>query len=272
MSPFSQVDYFPLMKLPRELRDKIYEAALVRDVVRIEAMECQSPAMQPPRFSPTYLRRAVRNRSVLQHIESEYNTRAVTYQAYHRRIDDEGYVHIDNLPHDFPNLALFFVNPQLYQECCSTFYSKNVFSFEPSSDLDSFGPAQACLWFLKDRPPVALHKICKTSLKFGTAERWCPLWAWEDNKVWDLFIATTKLPINLRTLHLNIVGPVPDVRTSPWSKPPNSRYVRPGYAHHWPKGLLQITGLKELKITLTADYSDIQLLQMIMTSGVASLS
>ncbi|KAF2817376.1 uncharacterized protein BDZ99DRAFT_513616 [Mytilinidion resinicola] len=146
-----QRQYFPLLDLPRELRDLIYEYALVaKDGIHIRAVPPVPNGRLPICRSPT------KRRSILYNGYSKYHECHfdVTYEFY-----------APKGPHDVCDLSIFLVNKQVYAEASKIFYSQNIFDFCPEMDEDrSFS---TCHLFLMDRPTSASSKIRSLALRFG---------------------------------------------------------------------------------------------------------
>jgi len=168
-SEFSRPPGF--LRLPRELRDIIYEYALVRDVIEIESAVTKAPKSRLAvgseigfcdalysRFPLTY---PLCNRSNWQisldllaipesHFQLDSSKVHMTYQYSRRhriRCDQK------------PALELFLVCNQVYNEAKEVFYAKNVFYFNSGFQI----PAVAA--FLRDRPLSSLALIRSISLQ-----------------------------------------------------------------------------------------------------------
>lgn len=142
---------FVLAKAPRELRDAIYEAALVLDVIVV------TPTELPKRENVS--------RSTWQ------GTRNPLIAGH--AIDGAG-VHEENVTYSYnlqarqnnaPSLNLFYTSRQIYTECWPIFYKHNMFDF--SNAKTTFTAASMCLAFLSDRPEPVLQHIHRMHLSVG---------------------------------------------------------------------------------------------------------
>lgn len=142
---------FDIAKIPRELRDMIYEAALVRDVILVAPTEV-------PRYENV-------SRSTWQDIRDPPIAGPRVYRtgAHEETVTNSYYLQASN--NDAPNLNLFHTSRQIYTECWSIFYKHNMFDF--SSSGTTVTAASMCLAFLNDRPQRALQLIRRIHLSFG---------------------------------------------------------------------------------------------------------
>ena len=237
---------FPLLQLPRELRDRIYEYALV---------DCQDLAIS---IGSTRKRYNVweNEEPPFQKRYSDFISDPVHRTSFACPVERRNFTYVngtglacfemkgfawDEIRRE-PELSLFHTNRQVYQEASEIFYSKNLFSFEVG--VDSLA---CCLAFLKDRPTRALQQIRSIGLKLGQPA--FKSYAFESftapllEKFWD--------EMKLHRLDLSFHGILPDVRQTPWKWPiGDMSLAKQERIETFIEGLVQITKLKRLSITL----------------------
>lgn len=210
---------------PQELRDMIYEAALVRDVITV---------------APTKLQRCKKiSRSTWQDIKTSEVAIPGMGRAGENIEPVTNSYYLQNNGDDAPNLAIFQTSRQVYAECWPIFYQRNLFDFSKAEK--TITAASMCLAFLNDRPPQALQFIRRMHLQFGESlyhdrawlnlRPYCPQWGQLCSQI------STKL--SLRQLVLSV----------------SERYARSGIIdpgivdfHPWVQEIRQITNLRELKV------------------------
>ena len=142
---------FDIAKIPRELRDMIYEAALVRDMIIV------APTVLPKCESVSRSTwQDTRDPPIAGHGVDQAG-------AHEDTITNSYYLRASN--NDAPNLNLFHTSRQIYTECWSIFYKHNMFDFSCSET--TVMAASMCLAFLNDRPQPALQLIRRMHLSFG---------------------------------------------------------------------------------------------------------
>ncbi|KAL9068488.1 MAG: hypothetical protein Q9161_006136 [Pseudevernia consocians] len=223
-------------KLPQELRDKIYEAALVRDVIIVVPTELQNGENV--------------SRSTWQHNTSPTITgpggvsaricgKPVTY-SYHLQANNE----------DTPNLNLFHTSCQVYAECWPIFYKQNMFDF--SNAETSIIATSMCLAFLNDRSQQALQHIRRLHLIFGE-----PLYrhGWSNptsfSPQWGQLCIRISTVLSLHQLVLTVNERFPK-RLVPWPALESDRARLPP----WMQGVCRITNLRKLELDVASDRQD----------------
>ncbi|KAF2502834.1 hypothetical protein BU16DRAFT_554867 [Lophium mytilinum] len=155
----SQRHYFPFLDLPRELRDLIYEYALVaKDGIHIHAVRVAAPSLERfHRWLPisrtlvqhrtvhNYFQRLRRFPRGPRHAPSQviYSPRKLTYES--------------DFAQDL-NVQIFSVSRQIYEEASRIFYGGNTFDFGSQSN-DKELSLVTCYLFLTDRPALALAHL-----------------------------------------------------------------------------------------------------------------
>ncbi|KAK8242879.1 hypothetical protein IWZ00DRAFT_546415 [Phyllosticta capitalensis] len=117
-------DYFPLVRLPRELRDMIYEKMLVIGVVRIQAVAHSR--------SPDIYRR-----NSLPNPRAPIARRATFYSTASFDFEECSYECATSRLSGLPTIGILQTCWQVYRESASLFYSRNTFFFD-QSDKGSF--------------------------------------------------------------------------------------------------------------------------------------
>jgi hypothetical protein len=237
---------FPLLQLPRELRDRIYEYALVdgQDLAisigstrkRYDLWRNEEPPFQK-KYSD-FISDPIHRTSFACTLER----RNFTYVNGNGLACFEMKVSAWDEIRSEPELSLFHTNRQCYQEASDIFYSKNLFSFDVG--LDSLA---CCLAFLKDRPTRAMRQIRSIGLKLGQPA--FKIYAFETStaplleKFWD--------EMKLHRLDLSFHGILPDVRQTPWKWPIGDlSLAKQDRIETFIEGLIQIPKLKRLSIAL----------------------
>lgn len=160
---------FDLMGLPAEIRIKIYEYALVRDVIRIVSTAHPFGAVRPcsnGHLETYYYEEPNPKKSVI------LRTNNTTYKNIKfvagRMIGDPISWSYGIQPDGFPPLInIFLTSRKVYSETWPIFYQQNAFAFTvPRQDWES---AENCLSFLYDRPFHALRHIRELHLLIGSA-------------------------------------------------------------------------------------------------------
>ncbi|KAF4302281.1 hypothetical protein GTA08_BOTSDO06206 [Botryosphaeria dothidea] len=154
------MDHFPLLSLPRELRDYAYAFMVTCPEVVIHATELKNGKEATSEAFPSdedhNLATRRYNRSTF---ESTMEDRTRTY-TYSMEPDAMGTI----ITKDFFNV--FLTNRQVYKEASAMFYSKNEFSFMGVEQRKA-NPTQedmsipAALAFFRDTQPKTLRKISR---------------------------------------------------------------------------------------------------------------
>lgn len=222
---------FELAKVPRELRDKIYEAALVRYVIVVTTTE-------PNRENDS--------RSTWQDTRDPLIARP--------GVDGAG-VHDENVTYsyklqasqnDAPILNLFHTSRQIYTECWPIFYKHNMFDF--SNSKTTFTAASMCLAFLNDRPQPALQHIHGMHLSVGP-----PLHQQHSHTIagpipsqWGQLCTKLSGDLSLDQLILSVDG------RFPYRGPVDAGN---GGVQTWVQDICKITTLRKLEVDVTSkDY------------------
>lgn len=220
---------FDLMGLPAELRIKIYEYALVRDVVRIVSTAHPLGLLTPRYNLPIeryYDEPNPKNSVVLR-------TKLTTWKNIKfvagRMVGDPISWSYAIQPGGFPPLVnIFLTSRKVYSETWPIFYQQNAFAFTvPLQDWES---AQNCLSFLYDRPFHALRHIRELHLLIGRASQHT-IRSTLRFEAWQRLLSGY---MSVRVLVLYIRGRVGDDLDCDYSDLP------------WKQWLYQITGLQEL--------------------------
>ena len=176
---------FRLFDLPRELRDRVYRAALVVPLIDVELVSCASDdddeetvAMHPqPKLRATYTSLG----------------KTMTYRLAKPRGCSCG----ECVKDPVPQVQLFYVNRRIYEECREIFYKENDFNMVLASGL-------GCKSFLKDRE-YAVPMIRKLSFEVPLHTADFSYARWSDKHYKDLF-HIIKQKSGIRQLTLNIHG------------------------------------------------------------------
>lgn len=237
---------FDFLKLPRELRDQIYEELLVRNYpVPIKRNYEDTTGYYPSTyFSPTWYDDTKR---YFPGVGACYKTCAVCYGPKKPSRTSERLYHLFRIADDEPiDLNIFLANRQVYDESRTVFYKENLFDF--TKDVkDEAKPVHTALCFLKDRPEESLKYIRNIAVHIGTVTP-CPVWV--PDEAWHDLCVCLSHCMKLSYLHVVINGHGPDVRETHWKTHDNTGYPygeeRDQYA--WVKELLEISGLDRLEI------------------------
>ncbi|KAK7539350.1 uncharacterized protein J3D65DRAFT_277021 [Phyllosticta citribraziliensis] len=203
--------YFPLLKLPRELQDQIYEHALVVEVLRIHPVshfdEEEELSFYDKKDRELAPRRPIHKRS--------------TYLIDHPDFRlENSYEYVDLDP---PAVSIFQTCRQVYRESACIFYSKNVFFFD-DKHRDEFGSGctrslRSAVAFFRDRPTCAMNWIKSIKIKLRIAAReegtdlfggYFDQWSEEDLDEFSFLVQKT-LPA-LEHFSVMVKGWPPDVR------------------------------------------------------------
>lgn len=176
---------FRFFDLPRELRDRIYRVALVKELIDIEPVSCASDDDDEETVA----------RHPQPKLRSTYTSlgKVMTYRLAKPRGCSCG----ECVTEDAPMLQLFYVNRSVYHEAREIFYKENEFSTILSSGI-------GCNTFFKDRE-YALPMIRKISLDvpFHTAEFNYTRWT---DRHYKVLFKTIKEKTGIRKLTLNFHG------------------------------------------------------------------
>ncbi|KAF6230480.1 hypothetical protein HO133_004824 [Letharia lupina] len=211
---------FEINKLPRELRDGIYEAAVVGDVVIVAATELQK-CENTSRSTWQILK--VPQLGERESTRQESTKNSVT-NPYHRQCSTE----------DAPNLNLVHTSHEVYAECWPIFHKQDIYDFTNAETTVT--AASMCLAYLNDQSQQALLPIRKMHLIIGQ-----PLYHEDGGLIPRPLLAPAGL-----TLVLSVNGTVPSFKT-----------INPGNGglQPWVQEICQITNLRKLEVdvNVTAD-------------------
>ena len=217
---------FDLMRLPAELRIKIYEYALIRNVIRIVHTVQTLPTGHPScRYEEPNPRKIGTLRS--RHI-TLVNVKDFAGEEVREEISSSYGIHP---PHSPPVVNLFLANRKVYSETWPIFYQRNAFAF--TVPLRSCASAELCLRFLYDRPYHALQHIRELHLLLGRAPQ-IPLRIDIVSRVWQILLTEISRYMSIRVLVLYLRGRTDE---APEHNFPN---------FPWKEWLCKITGLQEL--------------------------
>lgn len=182
---------FPLFRLPRELRDRVYKFALVRDFIDIEPACCGSDDDSPELEAQAP---NVKHRSTFVS-----SSKLMTYRLDQRSECACG----ECYSRDGPFLNLFYANRQVYEESRKVFYSQNTFQMPLGSGLLG-------LAFLNDRTPEALALIRNFSFDIFLHPTDFKYGRYGIKKMAELCQMINE-KTSVRKIQLHIHGVVPDV-------------------------------------------------------------
>lgn len=227
---------FDLMKLPAELRIKIYEYALIRNVIRIVHTLQTFPTGHPFSREELYEEPNPRKKESLRsrHIEL-VKVKNAAGEEVRDEISSSYGIHPDHSP---PVVNLFLTNRKVYSETWPLFYQKNAFAF--NVPLRSCTSAELCLRFLYDRPYRALQHIRELHLLLGRAPQ-SPLRIDIVSRTWQLLLIEISRYMSVRVLVLYLRG-----RTD---EAPEHNF--PDFP--WKEWLCKITGLQELHMDIIGE-------------------
>lgn len=217
-------EYFRFLDLPRELRDIIYEFALVaQDNIQIRAVGVSRRPAAEDYDLPT-CQRLFRSRLV----HRLHSTFGVTYELNPQDGQQEGL-----------NLQTFQLSKQVHREASKIFYGSNTFEFCPHGDLkeNEFSNLVGYL-FLSDRPPLALANIQSLSLILGH-DTSIPAFFLDSQSRYmcqQELVHVIRMNLQLKSLSLTFLGWPPDIRTCPWnwkrpSNNPSDMEIMPGQVY-----------------------------------------
>ena len=247
---------FDLMKLPAEVRIKIYEYALVRDVIRIVSTAHPFGAMQPhdnghtqvyyeePNPNKPIILRSRRTSYRPSSIRYPENLRNVKFLAS-KMVGDEISWSYSIEPDGFPPLVnIFLTSRKVYSETWPIFYQKNAFAF--TTPLQTRQSAQNCLSFLYDRPYHALRHVRELHLLIGNAPQHAIRFHLNEDP-WRHLLRDISRYMSVRVLVLYFRGRVDDAPNDP--------------SPEWPfkEALCQITGLQELHMDVISESTPEQI-------------
>ena len=205
---------FELMKLPAELRIKIYEYALVRDVIRIVDTAHPFGAVRPPR-SP--------NNHVVNYYEEPNPKKSVSLRSGDLQRTNIKYVRGEEVADEIrwsygiepsnspPLINIFLTNRQIYSETWPIFYQQNAFSFIIPTSIgeffDTLRGARNCVRFLYDRPFQALRHIRELHLHLGFGPQH-PIRFKMHTRYWHILLDEISRYLSVRVLVLYIRGTI----------------------------------------------------------------
>ncbi|CAD6583069.1 MAG: hypothetical protein ASARMPREDX12_001161 [Alectoria sarmentosa] len=227
---------FDLMKLPPELRVKIYEYALVRDVIRIVSTVHPLEALHPKRDKEveTYYedrnpKKSMRLRSTREHAKD------IKY-VWGKQVADRVLWSYGIQPSNNPPLVnIFLMNRKVYSEAWPIFYEQNAFAF--AIPTNTFLSIEACIRFLYDRPYHALRHIREMHLLIGNAPH-LPIRSVLSYDPWQHLIDEISRYLSVRVLVLYIRGRTDDAPSYDSSDYP------------WRDWLYKMNGLRKLEIDI----------------------
>lgn len=225
---------FDLMKLPTELRIKIYEYALVRDVIRIVSTAHPFGAVPPHdnKHTQIYYEEPNPNKPVILR-----STRKSFIAVM--MVGDEISWSYGIQPGGFPPMVnIFLTSRKVYSETWPIFYQQNAFAF--ITPLQTLHSAYNCLMFLYDRPYHALRHIRELHLLIGNAPQHAVRLHLID-PAWHALLHDISRYMSVRVLVLYVRGRVDGA---------------PEFEHpEWPfkEWLCQITGLHELHMDVISE-------------------
>lgn len=163
--------HFPFLKLPGELRNKIYDYAIVKQYYQIEWVnnnhKSKSLTYRLPRLSKAYG----------PHLDSD-SARRRRELDWCRRVPSQKRLPEGSI-HPGP-AALLAVCRDMYQEACSVFYSKSSFTFRGLGALRHF---------LNNLSPVATEALTRISIKYrahGEPNRTeDQIWKAKHDRLWE---------------------------------------------------------------------------------------
>ena len=229
---------FDLMRLPAELRIRIYEYALVRDVISIVQTVHPFGAVHPSDFEK------------LQYCYEEPNPKKTVILRSRRikvknvkyfggnEVGDEISWSYGIRPDQSPVVNLFLTSRKVYDETWPIFYQQNAFSF--TIPLRSMNSADLCLRFLYDRPYHVLQNISELHLLIGRAPQH-PLRFNLVSRAWRRLLDEIRRYMSIRVLVLYIRGRTDDAPKYPLPDLP------------WKECICEITGLQELHMDIISE-------------------
>lgn len=227
---------FDLMRLPAELRIKIYEYALIRNVIRIVHTVQTIPPGYPFRLDELYEEPNPRKIETLRSRCIEFvNLKNAAGGEVRGEISSSYGIHPDQSP---PVVNLFLTNRKVYSETWPIFYQRNAFAF--TVPLRSFTSAELCLRFLYDRPYHALQHIRELHLLLGLAPQH-PLSRDIVSQKWQRLLTEISRYMSVRVLVLYLRGRVDEAPEYNYSDFP------------WKEWLCKVTGLRELHMDLIGE-------------------
>ncbi|KAK0658477.1 hypothetical protein DIS24_g4728 [Lasiodiplodia hormozganensis] len=237
---FGPEQRFPLLDLPRELRDAVYERMLVRKAINIVPGYCweKRTRSNPQRFD---LRVPVHQRSTYERTLAA----GMQYASYEERKGGS------RRNHNCPNLNIFLTCRQVYDESSSVYYKQNLFSFHFAGCTKEVLSVQACHAFLLDRPLQSLQRLRFIKLTINTSTLSSPAADWLDGDVVVPLVNFMRDNLCLDCFSLDVDGWTPDMRSAPWdwSVPEPDCNEDP---RKWVGAFARLTNLKSLEITLAA--------------------
>ena len=231
------------MRLPPELRVKIYEYALVRHVIRIVSTVYPIGALHPLKAQnpnryanlETYYedrdpKKSMRLRSIREHAvnSNDYSSRQVATQVLWWSYG----IQPSNNP---PLVNLFLTNRQVYSEAWPISYEQNAFAF--TIPIHTYRSIEACIRFLYDRPHHALRHIREMHLLIGNAPQH-PLHFQLNSGPWKTLRDEISRYLSIRVLVLYIRGRTDDAPLFRFSDRPR---------RDW---LCEMNGLRKLDIDI----------------------
>ncbi|CAF9935561.1 hypothetical protein IMSHALPRED_010278 [Imshaugia aleurites] len=228
---------FDLMRLPAELRIKIYEFALVRDVIRIVTTVYPFEALHPKYYESVESWYEDRNPNKTSRLRSTTEIEMDTAQYIAgREVRDQILESYGIQPSNSPPLVnIFLLNRKVYSEAWPIFYEQNAFAF--AIPTRTFQSIENCLRFLYDRPHHALRHIRELHLLVGDAPQHAIRFELASGP-WQWLLEEMSRYLSIRVLVLYIRGRTDDVPSYPLADLP------------WRDWLFEMNGLQRLDIDI----------------------
>lgn len=246
---FGPEQRFPLLSLPRELRDAVYKRMLVRKEINIVSGCCwEKGTLGNPRIF-FHLRVPNHHRTIYERPIATRILAGMHYASYEER--KGGSRRNDNCP----NLNIFLTCRQVYGESSDVYYKKNLFSFCFARRASEVLSVQACHAFLSDRPLQSLQRLRSIKLTihspYSRRPAGYPAASWLDGDAVVTLVNFMRDNLCLDCFSLDVQGWPPDMRSAPWdwSGAEPDTYEGP---RKWIGAFARLTNLKSLEITLTA--------------------
>ncbi|KAF4302391.1 hypothetical protein GTA08_BOTSDO10404 [Botryosphaeria dothidea] len=231
---------FPLLNLPRELRDIVYGYMMIRKRITVTVGYCWADKAKgnKKRFD---LRVRERRRTAYQR----------TLAAGEQYASYEEMKYGRRKAWNYPNLNIFLTNRQIYDEASAVYYGKNTFEFPAAGRTNKVLSVQACHAFLQDRPPRSLGRIKSLELIIDNPSYGRECAAWLDGDVLVPLVEFIRDELDLDRLSLIIEGWPPEMRSSPWDWMGKCNF-NSDKPRKWVGALARLNNLKSLSLTFEA--------------------